>query len=226
MNKNSRPLPDLPLFAAAARTFSQAAPKMSELSDAHVLGMALWPVADAGRIAAELVERHGTIAAVLAQPAGELAGAVGKDAAAQLAAVREAALRMVRVEAVERVRLDRFDLLENYLRARLGREPREHFLALFLDVKNRLIAEEIMSVGTINHCAVYPREIVRRALELNAAAMAISHNHPSGDPTPSRADIEMTKEIVAALKTIGVAVHDHIIATSGECRSFRALGLL
>lgn len=215
MNKNSRPMPDLPLFAAAARTFSQAAPKMSELSDAHVLGMALWPVADAGRIAA-----------VLAQPAGELAGAVGKDAAAQLAAVREAALRMVRVEAVERVRLDRFDLLENYLRARLGREPREHFLALFFDVKNRLIAEEIMSVGTINHCAVYPREIVRRALELNAAAMAISHNHPSGDPTPSRADIEMTKEIVAALKTIGVAVHDHIIATSGECRSFRALGLL
>lgn len=226
MNKNSRPLPNLPLFAAAARTFPQAEPKMSELSDAHVLGMALWPVADADRIAAQLVDAHGSISATLSQPAETLARAVGPAAAQQLAATREIALRLVRAETFERPLLHNHEILFDYLRARLGREPREHFLALFLDVRNRLIAEEVLWVGTVDNCPVYPREIARRALELNAGALIFSHNHPSGDPTPSRLDIDMTKHVVDALKAIGVTVHDHVIATAGECKSFRALGLL
>ena len=108
----------------------------------------------------------------------------------------------------------------------MARAPQEAFRVLFLDRKNMLIADEVQSQGTIDHTPVYPREIVRRALEHSASAMILVHNHPSGDPTPSRADIEMTQEIVAAAKALRIAVHDHLVVGRGGTASFKALGLL
>jgi DNA repair protein RadC len=114
----------------------------------------------------------------------------------------------------------------DYLRAAQGFEHREQFRILFLDKKNHLIADEVQQQGTIDHTPVYVREVVKRALELSATAIVLVHNHPSGDPAPSRADIDMTKRIVAAAKPLGVAVHDHIIVGRDGHTSFRALKLI
>ncbi|MDE3117273.1 MAG: DNA repair protein RadC, partial [Pseudomonadota bacterium] len=108
----------------------------------------------------------------------------------------------------------------------MARNPGEQFRVLFLDRKNVLIADEVQGLGTVDHTPVYPREIVKRALELSASAVILVHNHPSGDPTPSRADIEMTREIVAAAKALRIAVHDHIVVARSGTASFKSLGLL
>ncbi len=108
----------------------------------------------------------------------------------------------------------------------MAHEAREQFRILFLNRKNALIADEVQTKGTIDHAPVYVREVVKRALELGATALILVHNHPSGDPTPSRADIEMTREIVRAAAPLGVTVHDHIIVGRGEPASLRALGLM
>jgi DNA repair protein RadC len=108
----------------------------------------------------------------------------------------------------------------------MARDPREQFRALFLDRKNVLIADEVQSKGTIDHTPVYPREIIRRALEHAASSIILVHNHPSGDPTPSRADIDMTIEITRAAKTLGIAVHDHLVIGRKGHVSFKALGLI
>jgi len=113
-----------------------------------------------------------------------------------------------------------------YCKARMGRLEHEEFHLLFLDRKNRLIADEAQGRGTVDHVPVYPREVVKRALALNATAIILVHNHPSGDPTPSRADIEMTRLIVESAKPLGITVHDHIIIGRENDASFRALGLL
>tara|TARA_B100000676_G_scaffold300289_1_gene345758 strand:+ start:15396 stop:15722 length:327 start_codon:yes stop_codon:yes gene_type:complete len=105
-------------------------------------------------------------------------------------------------------------------------EEREQFRILFLDRKNRLLTDEVQQEGTVDHATVYPREIARRSIELNATALILVHNHPSGDPTPSRADITMTAEIVAALKADGVVVHDHIVIARDSHASLRALSCL
>lgn len=114
----------------------------------------------------------------------------------------------------------------DYLRAAQGFEHREQFCILFHDKKNHLIADELQQQGTIDHTPVYVREVVKRALELLATAIVLVHNHPSGDPAPSRADIDMTKQIVAAAKPLGVAVHDHIIVGRDGHASFRTLKLI
>ena len=103
---------------------------------------------------------------------------------------------------------------------------REAFRVLFLDKKNQLIADEILNHGTVDHAPVYPREVVRRALEVSASAVILVHNHPSGDQTPSSADIEMTKKVIDAARTLGIAVHDHVIVGCAEVASFKALGLI
>jgi DNA repair protein RadC len=113
-----------------------------------------------------------------------------------------------------------------YLRARLTALPREVFHVLFLDTKNQLIADELMGEGTVNHAPVYPREVVRRALELSASAVLLVHNHPSGDPTPSGADIEVTKQVVAAAKALGIQVHDHVIVGGDVVVSLKQQGLM
>jgi len=108
----------------------------------------------------------------------------------------------------------------------MAHEPREQFRVLFLDVKNQLIADEVMNEGTVDHAPVYPREIARRALELSAAAVILVHNHPSGDPKPSAQDVAITREIVAATEAVSVRVHDHLVIGRKGAESFKSQGLL
>jgi DNA repair protein RadC len=112
-----------------------------------------------------------------------------------------------------------------YVKTALAHEAREQFRVLFLDKKNQLIADEVMNRGTVDHAPVYPREVMRRALELSASAVILVHNHPSGDPTPSSADIDMTRQIVEAGRSLRIAVHDHLIAARDGVASLKALGL-
>jgi DNA repair protein RadC len=122
--------------------------------------------------------------------------------------------------------LDRFDLVKEYLYSAMAFESIEQFRVLFLDKRNRLLADEVMNRGTIDHTPVYPREVVKRALEFNATAIILAHNHPSGDPTPSRADVEMTKAIIAACQVLGIAVHDHVVIGKDAHSSLKGLGLM
>ena len=122
--------------------------------------------------------------------------------------------------------LSTWNAVIDYCRAAMGFETREQFRILFLDKKNRLVADEVQQTGTVDHTPVYIREVVKRALELSASAIVLVHNHPSGDPAPSRADIDMTSQIVAAARPLGIAVHDHIIVGRQGHASFRALKLI
>lgn len=119
-----------------------------------------------------------------------------------------------------------WNALNDYVKAQLQDEGREQFRVIFLDKKNQLIADEKQSDGTVDHAPVYPREVMRRALELNASAMILVHNHPSGDPTPSTPDIDMTKKLVAAAKTLNIMIHDHLIVGAQGVASLKALGLM
>jgi DNA repair protein RadC len=140
--------------------------------------------------------------------------------------IQASALRLARAEVIERPVLSNWDRLIDYLTAMLARERTEQFRVLYLDTRNRLIADEAQARGTVNHTPVYPREVVKRALELHATALILVHNHPSGDPTPSRDDIEMTREVKAAADALAVALHDHVIIGNGKWLSFRREGLL
>ena len=133
---------------------------------------------------------------------------------------------MAREEVIDRPVLSSWDKLLKYCRTALGHEKVERFHLLFLDRKNVLIADEVQQRGTVDHTPVYPREVVKRALELGASALIMVHNHPSGDPTPSRADIAMTQEVKEAAEKLGIAVHDHVIISKSGHNSFRSLGLL
>ena len=133
---------------------------------------------------------------------------------------------MAKEEANKRAVISSWTALLAYVRLSLQHEPREQFRVLYLDKKNQLILDEIQNRGTVDHAPVYPREVVRRALELSASAMIIVHNHPSGDPTPSRADIDMTKQVIEAARALSVQVHDHLIVGREGVASFKQLGLM
>ena len=183
---------------------------------------------DTKPVARALVARFGSFANVLAAPAAELreVKGVGDAAIAVIKAAQAAGLRMLRAEVRDQPVLNNWDRLLSYLTAVMAREPIEQFRILFLDTKNRLIADEAQARGTVNHTPVYPREVVKRCLELQATALILVHNHPSGDPTPSRADLEMTQEVKAAAQVLGITVHDHLIMGNGRHLSFRREGLL
>ena len=151
---------------------------------------------------------------------------VGDGAIAQLKIIEAAALRLSRTMLMGKPALSSWNALLDYCAAAMARAPKEEFRVLFLDRKNFLIGDEVMNKGTVDHAPVYPREIVKRALELSASALILVHNHPSGDPTPSRADIEMTREVVEAARALRIAVHDHLVIGRGGTASFKALGLL
>ncbi|MGH7077256.1 MAG: RadC family protein, partial [Acetobacteraceae bacterium] len=163
-----------------------------------------------------------------AAPAAELARieGLGKAGIIALKTVQAAAIRLGRAEVMNRTVLDNWERLMDYLHMTLAHERTEQFRILFLDTRNRLTADEEQSRGTINHTPVYPREVARRALETAASAVILVHNHPSGDPTPSREDVAMTKEVEAALKTVSVVLHDHVIIGNGTWTSLRREGLL
>ena len=145
---------------------------------------------------------------------------------AGLKVVEAAAIRMARGKTVDQPIIGSWDALLEYCRASMSFRGTEVFRVLFLDRKNRLIADEQQGSGTVDHTPVYPREIVRRALELEASSVILVHNHPSGDPTPSRADIAMTREVEKAAAALGITVHDHLVIGGQDQASFRALGLL
>jgi DNA repair protein RadC len=192
-----------------------------------VLFLAL-PRKDTKPIARALLARFGSFANVISAPLSELRGiaGVGEVSVGALKTVQAAALRLMRAELQGLPVLSNWDQLMGYLTAALSRERVEQFRILFLDNRNRLLADEAQARGTVNHTPVYPREVAKRALELHATALILVHNHPSGDPTPSRADIAMTGEIKAALAVLSVVVHDHIIVGNGIWLSFRKEGLL
>ena len=200
------------------------------LADYEILELLLFqalPRRDTKPVAKALVRRFGSYAGVLrAAPAelGEIDG-VGKAAVAAIRVVAEAATRLAREESLGGEILDSWDRLVAYLRVRMAHEKTECFRVLFLDTKNRLIGDEELQRGTVNHTPVYPREVMKRALELAATAVIMVHNHPSGDPSPSRADIKMTYELRQIGKSLGVTLHDHVIVARGGHSSFRAMGL-
>jgi DNA repair protein RadC len=140
--------------------------------------------------------------------------------------VEAAALRLSKRNLLNRPALSSWSALIDYCTAAMSRSPHEEFRVLFMDRKNMLIADEVQGKGTIDHTPVYPREILKRALELGASAIILVHNHPSGDPTPSRADIDMTREIAKAAAALKIALHDHIVVARGGVTSFKAQGLL
>jgi DNA repair protein RadC len=152
-------------------------------------------------------------------------GLTGRDIAA-FRLVREIACRMAKAEVRSRPVLSNSQVLIAYLQTAMAYEQVEQFRILFLDTKNNLIADEVQQRGTVNHTPVYPREVMKRALILNASALIVVHNHPSGDPKPSRDDIEMTREIKAAAEALGIAIHDHLVIGRKGHASFRGLGLL
>ena len=200
------------------------------LPDYELLELLLFaaiPRRDVKPLAKALIKRFGDFAHVVGASAEEL-GAAGLSEAtiASFKIVQAAALRMGRQSLIERPILSSWTALIAYLRAAMGRESTEQFRLLFLDRRNALIAEEVQARGTVDHTPVYPREVVKRALDLGATAIVLVHNHPSGDTTPSRDDIRMTGEIVKAASALGVAVHDHIIIGRGEPTSLRSMGLI
>jgi len=201
------------------------------LADHEVLEMMLFlalPRRDTKPIARALVARFGSYAQAIAAPVAELLTieGLGESGAAALKIVQAAALRLVKSEVIYRPVLNHWDRLIEYLTAVLSRERIEQTRVLFLDHRNRLIADEVQSSGTVNHTPVYPRELVKRALEHHATAIILVHNHPSGDPTPSQEDIAMTREIKQAASTLSIVLHDHVIIGNGKWVSLKRLGLL
>ncbi|OYR22683.1 RadC family protein [Brucella thiophenivorans] len=201
------------------------------LADYELLELLLFrviPRADTKPLAKSLLTRFGSLAEVLGAPEKLLAETpgIGPSIALEIKIVEAMAKRSARSTVMEREVLGSWSQVVQYCTTAMAYETREQFRVLFLDKKNRLIADEVQQQGTVDHTPVYPREVVRRALELSATAIIVVHNHPSGDPTPSRADIEMTKLLIDAAKPIGISLHDHIIIGKHGHISMRGLKLI
>lgn len=201
------------------------------LPDYEVLELLLFrsvPRGDVKPLAKQLLARFGSLGGVLGATAEDLrtVAGVGDAVALDLKLLQEAGLRAAREQVVRRPVISSWAALLAYVKTALAHEAREQFRVLFLDKKNQLIADEIMNRGTVDHAPVYPREVVRRALELSASAVILVHNHPSGDPTPSTADVDMTRQIVEAARPLRITIHDHLVVGRDGVASFKALGLM
>ena len=201
------------------------------LADYELLELILFrliPRRDTKPIAKALLERFGTLAGVFGAPPSlltEVKG-IGEAVALDLKLVAAAAQRTLKSELRNKQVLGSWSSVIDYCHAAMAQESREQFRILFLDKRNTLIADEIQGRGTVDHTPVYPREVVKRALELSATAIILVHNHPSGDPTPSRADIDMTKTIIDTARPLGITVHDHIIIGKDGHASLKGLRLI
>jgi DNA repair protein RadC len=211
-----------------ARFLAAGADAMPDYEILELVLTTILPRQDVKPLAKGLIATFGSFADAIAAPIEKLTeiDGVKEKTAIQLKVIEAAALRLSKTRLINRPVLSSWNALLDYCASAMARAEREEFRVLFLDRKNVLIADEIQSQGTIDHTPVYPREIMRRALELSASAMILVHNHPSGDPTPSRADIDMTREIVEAAKSLRITVHDHLVVGRGGTASFKALGLL
>jgi DNA repair protein RadC len=203
---------------------------LAALPDYEILELQLFraiPRGDVKPLAKQLLARFGSLGGVLGATADELktVKGVGEALALDLKLLHETSLRTAREAVGKRPVISSWSALLAYVKTALAHEAREQFRVLFLDKKNQLIADEVMNRGTVDHAPVYPREVMRRALELSARAVILVHNHPSGDPTPSAADIDMTRQVVDAGRPLRIAVHDHLIAARDGVASLKALGL-
>jgi DNA repair protein RadC len=201
------------------------------LSDYELLELLLFralPRRDVKPLAKALLERFGSFAEAVSASQARLAEVKGLGDAAitELKIVQAAASRLLRGAVKKRPVLSSWSTVLDYCRTAQAFADREQFRVLFLDKRNQLIADELQQIGTVDHTPVYPREVVKRALELSATAIILVHNHPSGDPTPSRADIQMTQQIIAVAQPLGIDVHDHIIVGKEGHASLKGLKLI
>ncbi|PZO09068.1 MAG: DNA repair protein RadC [Alphaproteobacteria bacterium] len=180
------------------------------------------------RVTADLIDRFGGLGEIVAADLPELGRitGLGPTAILDLKLLRQLSIRLTRSTACARPVLTSWNALVAYARVALAHSPREQFRALYLDRRNILMRDELVADGSVDHAPVYPREVIRRALELSASALILLHNHPSGDPAPSQADIVVTKQVVDAAKLFGLQVHDHLIVGREGTASLRALGLV
>jgi DNA repair protein RadC len=201
------------------------------LSDYELLELVLFraiPQRDVKPLAKEMIEKFGSFGEVVAAPShllSEVKG-LGDAAITELKLVAAAAQRLAKSKVQGRKVLSSWSSVIDYCRTAMAFADKEQFRVLFLDKRNQLIADEVQQTGTVDHTPVYPREVVKRALELSATAVILVHNHPSGDPTPSRADIQMTQSIVEIAKPLGISVHDHLIVGKEGHASFKGLKLI
>ncbi len=204
---------------------------LGALPDYELLELFLFrsiPGRDVKPLAKALLARFGSLSATLGASLAELRSVpgVGEAVALDIKLLQEATLRSAKAQVARRPVISSWSALLAYVKTALAHEAREQFRVLFLDKKNQLILDEVMGHGTVDHAPVYPREVARRALELSASALILVHNHPSGDPTPSSADVEITRQVAEAARTLRIAVHDHLVVGRDGVASFKALGLL
>lgn len=201
------------------------------LADYEMLELILFraiPRRDVKPFAKELLAIFGDFNRVISAPATRLSQVQGMtpEIVTEFKIVEAAAHRLARARVLNQHAVSSWDQLMTYCKTVMAHRDTEQFRILFLDRKNMLVADEAQAKGTVDHVPVYPREVAKRALELNASALVLVHNHPSGDPTPSRADIDMTRQIENAVRAVGVTVHDHVVIGKETDASFRSLGLL
>jgi DNA repair protein RadC len=201
------------------------------VSDYELLELVLFraiPQRDVKPLAKELIAKFGSFAEVVAAAPSRLKEikGLGEAAITELKILHAAASRLARGQVQKRPLLSSWSSVLDYCRTAMAYEDREQFRLLFLDKRNQLIADELQQTGTVDHTPVYPREVVKRALELSATALILVHNHPSGDPTPSRADIQMTQAIIEVARPLGISVHDHIIVGKDGHSSLKGLRLI
>ena len=209
--------------------FLEAGP--DAVSEYELLELVLFraiPRRDVKPLAKTLIAKFGSFGEVVSasrQRLQEIEG-LGEAAIAEIKIVQAAASRLARGEAKKRTVLSSWSALLDYCRTTMAFADKELFRVIFLDKRNQVIADEVQQTGTVDHTPVYPREVVKRALEVSATAIILVHNHPSGDPTPSRADIQMTQSIVEIAKPLGISVHDHIIVGKEGHASLKGLKLI
>jgi DNA repair protein RadC len=209
--------------------FREAGP--NALSDYELLELLLFralPRGDVKPLAKTLLAKFGSFAEVIAAPEARLreVKGLGDAAITELKVVQAAANRMLKDRVKDRPILSSWNTVLDYCRSTMAFADKEQFRILFLDKRNHLIADEVQQTGTVDHTPVYPREVMKRALELSATAIILVHNHPSGDPAPSRADVQMTQSIIEVAGPLGIAVHDHIIVGKQGTASLKGLKLI
>ncbi len=209
--------------------FRQVGPEA--VTDYELLELVLFraiPQRDVKPLAKGLITKFGSFPEVLSAPPARLAEikGIGDAAITELKIVQAAASRLARGQIQKRLILSSWSSVIDYCRTAMAFADKEQFRVLFLDKRNQLIVDELQQVGTVDHTPVYPREVVKRALELSATALILVHNHPSGDPTPSHADVQMTQTIIEVARPLGIAVHDHIVVGKEGHASFKSLRLI
>lgn len=201
------------------------------LADYELLELILFmaiPRRDVKPIAKDLVARFGNLAGVLNAPLTELQTVKGisETTAITLKSIQASAFRMLKQDIIHKPLLNSWQRLLDYVAATMAHEKVEQFRVLFMNKKNELIADEVQHTGTVDHTPAYPREIIKRALELGATACILVHNHPSGDPKPSEADVDLTYAIKAAAEPFNIVIHDHLVVSKNGTNSFKTMGLI